>query len=1024
MSPKMPQGTPMSDLPEHERLSTPYRVIFTLQQEREGERRTGIVVGADPTKDEFSWITLGMDHPVSRAASSLTRIDLPENAREFALLVARARDLGVHWGYKTYAQAAFALEQDYWPAGIFLLTIAARKQHAKLQEKRAIATLSLGLPFYEALPPHLRAVADAGSPEIKAIATAKRLRSKKIRLPNPSKAAEDTCAHEASTAIKSIVVEHPGFRAFAMRSLAEGRATAAQRRDTLTPPLQYAIVLGHEEETFFTVYGGRHNQMVVSEDGELRSLPAHQVEVDDDASMMADGGELKSILDYAWRDEASTAFWLGSGLASKLGNADADIFWMIYGARWQNKLGNTQEAMALLKNAVVGFLALDLEAMDRIRPRFTDLAEMARLYEGGGDISELTLGSVEELANHWEPAYSLQSMAKALYPEPGLFDGLVEVFSFGPAPFDKGALPPPGPGEPNPYGRFAPFPEEDGFDADLEMAEETFVRDELLPDLSTIPDFAPEVAAQPSRPAAAARETVEDAPPELAEQTGPAPTAPTVFCSDHCLLQTDWELPPGDEAFTQARDRAFAWLSEKIGTSIPPRWAEGANEAEHRGFRLETEAGEGLLAIRYEHPDHALVGRRWRAEIAIGQGLPGKPGVVAIRLHALDSTRLEAPTTATPRLVRDLVRAPGLRFGGRSAAEPWRISTQSEVQDLLARLKYRGRDYAVLVSPSNMRFSLPGSAAPLALQAQLDPSLLDAYTAAFEPIPAGHMHLYFAGANAPRSLPTGNPRAVEAALMQAHASRENLPPIPTFAEVRRRLRDLTITRHVRQAQASAATAAATSEEVTTMNELLEFLDGELTKTQAEKRALESDIDQISNELRDAKAALFAARSAPMPQEPVGAAAHRPAPPTQFSGMEGWLPGLTDRILVAPKAIREALSITDYQNEAVVLATLEAMHQHYWPMVFSSDAKAREQWQAFLKDHRLRCGPVGTASTSSRYEDAYHAVVDGRSYTMDLHIQGPSTRDIRRCLRIYFTTDKASRKVVIGIFPSHLRSTLT
>lgn len=87
-------------------------------------------------------------------------------------------------------------------------------------------------------------------------------------------------------------------------------------------------------------------------------------------------------------------------------------------------------------------------------------------------------------------------------------------------------------------------------------------------------------------------------------------------------------------------------------------------------------------------------------------------------------------------------------------------------------------------------------------------------------------------------------------------------------------------------------------------------------------------------------------------------------------------------------------------------------------------KRKTDGKTFLDEQRLRCSRVGAAPDNHRFADAYQAIVGGKRVTLDLHIQGNSGRDPRRCLRIYLKADDARQIVCVRHLPTHLDSTLT
>lgn len=148
-------------------------------------------------------------------------------------------------------------------------------------------------------------------------------------------------------------------------------------------------------------------------------------------------------------------------------------------------------------------------------------------------------------------------------------------------------------------------------------------------------------------------------------------------------------------------------------------------------------------------------------------------------------------------------------------------------------------------------------------------------------------------------------------------------------------------------------------------------------------------------------------------------------PTTFDALQAWVPSHLDgdRVLIHPKAIRAARKSV-FRDVGLVCRALQALNDWYWPMKIQGDAKAGKQWEAFLERERLRCSPTGAATTSHRTRDSYQISYQGRRHTLDLHLQGSSSRKEEDGFRLYFTANRELGKVLIGHFPTHLPSTLT
>lgn len=512
------------------------------------------------------------------------------------------------------------------------------------------------------------------------------------------------------------------------------------------------------------------------------------------------------------------------------------------------------------------------------------------------------------------------------------------------------------------------------------------------------------------------------APPAPIRESAPAPVTPPaslpVICTDRVVLQCEWGLPGGHAGFAQARESLLDWLGRKLGVSIPDHWRDGPSEAEHRGLRVEVEANEGLFALRFEHPDTSLVGRRWRVEATIVRpaGEEGQ-GVAAVRMLVLDSTHLPAPSPGMPAFVHDWLRAPGLQLRDHPVGSPVEHGGVEGDTALQALSAAGGQPGLVLVARAGEVVHLPRAFRPLVVHVALDPAACASYEQRVAPIADQRVHLYPPGVPEPqwRELPA---RALEEgalwSLMQVGHDRVKLPP---FADVRRQVRDAN--RVARMRKAPEAPAPSSAED----REMLALYEAELERVMAEHSALEADLERRTAELHEAKAALWTARQreAALAAAPGAAPSARVAPaPRHFSELPALAQALRQRVVIVDKAVKTALEHAGHMDEQKAMAAVQALHDHYWPMRWDpEDADARRRWTEFLTTHRLRFSPTGEAVHTARYAEAYRAQYEGRTYELDWHLAGSSARDTRRCLRIYVATCDETRRVVIGHLPSHL-----
>lgn len=969
--------------PELQRLMRQYIEVGKPCRERAASGRNGVVVGTEPGTPDIYWLPEGEAMPLREARDVVELLEQP-CPDWLAPLLHEAMQEFVYWPARYIIQLGLARGPVFWPAAIALAIVKARAFAGEPSgATRAERLLRYVQPFIAGLDPQDARDILAQTPEFRQMAVTAGAGRKRKPLRFEPFSRPSWARHRAGELpIRLAMAEPLGLLGPPQDSDEDddGRTNEDPQDLSILRPLD-AVFVGYDAWPAFFICTIGDKALVVTDDAELESVEADDISWDEDGEDPISVEEFDDILEMAWHTQSAAPFVLGAKLACAVEDHDARAFWGVYGARWLAASAGHPLAKASMLEACAA-VAIAGEADSPWLDRCPDLREAFVRFQGTGSLGDLRVGSLPDLAPHWRDDYSLVAMSRRLRGDPEFLAGATDCFRFGDPPFEHGA-----------------------------------------PLMWAGPDDEPHVPWRDPPKLPAPRPPVAPAP---AVEAAPAPVPPTpipVQFSQTVLLQCEWSLASGMDVFAVARQGLYRWLAEKLGVALPDRWNEGAHEVEHKGVRLEVEASDQLVAVRFEHPDHEHGARRWRVEMVLAAGADSTPGVLSVRLLAHDAVRLPLPTTATPRFLRDLVSAPGLLLGGRPVGQTWKIATNVDRLALRDLLNAGDRDFVMVITGPEATYQLSAALAPLALHLQLLPSSVADYSRRRRPIEPGTCHVFALGQAEPRvvKLDTGE---LTQALWAAHADRGSLPPLATFGELRRQLRDLALLRRRRPAApevpaASAPNPAPTAPTPEGPSETEELLQLELEQALAEKRGLEADVDQLTAELREAKAALFAARASAVGVPTETASPERAPVPESFAGLEAWLPLLGDRLDVAPKAIKEALSLTDYQNEDVALAAIDALHAHYWPMVMHGDEQARTRWNTFLKEKRLRCGPVGTAPDSSRYGRAYEVTLGGKSYTLDMHLQGHSARDTRRCLRIYYAIDREKQRIVLGHFPTHL-----
>ena len=212
------------------------------------------------------------------------------------------------------------------------------------------------------------------------------------------------------------------------------------------------------------------------------------------------------------------------------------------------------------------------------------------------------------------------------------------------------------------------------------------------------------------------------------------------------------------------------------------------------------------------------------------------------------------------------------------------------------------------------------------------------------------------------------------------------------------------------------------------------LEEELAQARDEIRELKEEVEYGEEELQEKVSELAQAHAAnarlraKLSQLTAAGPATQDAPaayPDSFDDLEDWaLERFPDTLLLASKAIRSARAahvdadVIQQAYQSLELLATDYLHAR------AGVAGAQDRVVARMKELRIECGPVGTAVEHRQYRDAYRAQVEGKFYLTDLHVSGSSSRDPKRCLRIYFHFDEARGRIIVGHLPTHLDNTLT
>lgn len=536
------------------------------------------------------------------------------------------------------------------------------------------------------------------------------------------------------------------------------------------------------------------------------------------------------------------------------------------------------------------------------------------------------------------------------------------------------------------------------------------------------------------------------------------------------------------DGFEQARRTATGWLVKKFPTPFPEDARAGASfSSELPGQRVEVVAipDQGIWAARLEHPDTdnpPVAGRTWVTDIAIGRRETGEVRVGA-RVACASLPDSDAPITLTrPRFVRDWAERLKLISSRPVQAEPWLVNV-GDLDALMGLLidPDRNLPVVVLTQPDQRQHQLrlaPWVLDPAALAKPLvgvAHVVTLSWDASFEwtkrvgkpwSIFGGAVRTYMPDLNFDSQPPWSHPVVrVEAILASSFGDLKSeraferilvgrLYEVPAarrfrwdgllFApEAKSRAAEIDRRRVLEQLRAHEdvsgkvgqlqleidAIAASHQAEIdgltSQINELQQRQDHYCDMVDS----AENDLRQVQDENRNLKRQMFDLR------EKLQSRSDRPLDesipiPEGYDDLPEWVGQyLAGRLVLHSRALR-SLKDGIYDDPPTVYKALLLLANEYREMRL---AGGPETFQARLAEMHLECEGSITEHRAGEEGETYYVNwplgSNKREFLRD-HLRRGSSKDERKCLRIYFFWDSESQQVVVGWLPSHLPNRMT
>ena len=157
------------------------------------------------------------------------------------------------------------------------------------------------------------------------------------------------------------------------------------------------------------------------------------------------------------------------------------------------------------------------------------------------------------------------------------------------------------------------------------------------------------------------------------------------------------------------------------------------------------------------------------------------------------------------------------------------------------------------------------------------------------------------------------------------------------------------------------------------------------------------------------------RCAPIQDEAV-------SPLASYEELPDWIAAhCAGRVALASRALR-ALKGAEFEDVGLVGSAIHLLATTYWQMKTGGGLELRDAFENALHGLRLLETPSIRAGQHGKARDDFIIEWDQRRLMLDRHIKNRSgTRDPKRCFRLYFTWEDATRQVVIGHLPGHMKT---
>ena len=527
------------------------------------------------------------------------------------------------------------------------------------------------------------------------------------------------------------------------------------------------------------------------------------------------------------------------------------------------------------------------------------------------------------------------------------------------------------------------------------------------------------------------------------------------------VSQVAFECESGDtqSAFLTAQKEVLKWVARRAGRQLPDKAWDGQT------FDLADVGSQPTAAVAIDEPkywavriddaDKEVARRIWTTEIGIGIASSSST-LFGCRLFcaALGDNPPFVPTI--PGVVKQIIRRVNAKLDGQRITETaWAIDhvNAGELVALLLNptrkrpvyvLSIPEHDSTPLISADTLACDIVGAAHIAVLSPAATFELTNALGREFS-VFNGAVRTYQVNFDPESDEPSRHPLAlaqsirnwpgdgkegfadflVRQALRTSVASRQamedDLPPfIIAQAISRRQAQEKAKKENKSDAELLELAVDETEALQKALQEQKEMHDGLLEIADREQRQVIGERDAARANAARLRSRIICLEQALKAQ---GVKSEIETPET-FEDLQEWeSQHLSGAVVILNRAYRAAKK-SRLENIKLAYQALLVLRDHYVPMRREGGPDKQKAYKAALEELRLEESPSFSGARASEQGDEYFVQYNGRKRLLDRHLKRSNARDERYAFRLYFFWDEETQQVIVGWFPSHLKTRIS